>query len=368
MHKISLYHHSSTSSFHSSSLLSRSFHGYKQQQTSYYHGSGYYGAITIGSPPQKFNVLFDTGSADSWVVSSYCSSPACYHHHHFNTTASSTYTSSNNTHINIRYGTGYTQAILGHDTVSIAGLEFRCAVAAATHLSPVFTEAPFDGIFGLGLMGLSKSKQLPLFYKMMKHFEPVFGIYTQTTWGEIDFGGIDTTSIQGKVHYAPVVSDAYWMIKLHSFDFDTFHSGRRKIIIDIGTTLLMTTLHDAHLFHSMIPGAVSNGDSTWSLPCNYHLPSLVLHFSGFDLVISARDYVLQVTDNPLVCFSGISGHASGPANTWILGNVFMKKYYTVFDVGRHRVGFGLAKKGNCSLKCMDGHYCPYKIQMADFSC
>lgn len=67
--------------------------------------TAYYGNITLGTPPQSFQVVFDTGSANLWVPSVDCGSIACRLHAQYNPADSSTAQVTRNP-FEIVYGTG----------------------------------------------------------------------------------------------------------------------------------------------------------------------------------------------------------------------------------------------------------------------
>lgn len=72
----------------------------------------FYGEIGLGSPPQNFKVVFDTGSSNLWVPGSKCSSIACFFHSKFDPEQSQTYRA-NGTKFAIRYGSGAVEGVVG---------------------------------------------------------------------------------------------------------------------------------------------------------------------------------------------------------------------------------------------------------------
>lgn len=100
----------------------------------------------------------------------------------------------------------------------------------------------------------------------------------------------------------------------------------------IGTTLLITTPEDARHIHSQIKGAVTNRDGSYTIPCNLKgkIPDLMLNINGHVLSVPSDDYILVSTPgDESMCISGISGQNVNKPNHWILGDVFLKSYYTV---------------------------------------
>ncbi|BES94233.1 Eukaryotic aspartyl protease [Nesidiocoris tenuis] len=168
------------------------------------HDAQYYGPISIGTPPQSFMVLFDTGSADLWVPSVHNQQNICSLRKCYNQGQSSTFRV-NGRSISLAYGTGSLEGILSGDTVTVGGLTIKNQTfAEALHEDDFLlsTNIPFDGIFGLGFPQLSEYATPPFFQAMQENaFEQnVFSVFLARQGSGLQstimFGGWDDTLIK----------------------------------------------------------------------------------------------------------------------------------------------------------------------------
>ncbi|XP_078098299.1 pepsin A-like [Mustelus asterias] len=312
----------------------------------------YYGTISVGTPPQSFVVVFDTGSANLWVPSDYCNSPACDDHRKFNPQTSSTFKMGNR-YVDIQYGTGRMTGVLGYDTVRVSGIdiiqqEFGLSL---NEPSTFLYYATFDGILGLAYPLEAVSHATTVFDNMMtQHLveQPLFAFYITrkngATGSEVVFGGTDPNHYTGNINWVPVSWKAYWQIRMDSVKINGQVVGCKggcRAIVDTGTSLIVGPTAPIQNIQRAIGAHKSSYQWTY-VDCNSlsSMPDVTFTINGVEYTISSSDYVSKTKQT---CMSGFDTMPiANYDELWILGDVFIGVYYSIFDRGNNRVGFAKA--------------------------
>ncbi|KFP83001.1 Cathepsin E, partial [Acanthisitta chloris] len=317
----------------------------------------YFGQISIGTPPQNFTVVFDTGSSNLWVPSVYCVSKACAGHAKFQPAQSSTYQPIG-TPFSIQYGTGSLTGVIGSDQVVIEGITVSNQQFAESVSEPgkAFVDAGFDGILGLAYPSLAVDGVTPVFDNMMAQNLvelPVFSVYMSTNpesslGGELLFGGFDTSHFTGTLNWVPVTQQGYWQIQVDNIQLGgtvAFCTNGCQAIVDTGTSLITGPTKDIKKLQNYI-GAVSvDGEDVVECSNLSEMPDLTFTINGLPYTLNAQAYTLmEYADGMAFCLSGFQGNDIPPPTgpLWILGDVFIRQFYSVFDRGNNRVGLAPA--------------------------
>ncbi|XP_040378215.1 aspartic proteinase oryzasin-1-like isoform X2 [Oryza brachyantha] len=429
-----------------------------------YLNAQYYGEIAIGTPPQMFTVIFDTGSSNLWVPSSKCHlSIACYFHSRYKAGQSSTY-KKNGKSASIHYGTGAISGYFSQDSVKVGGVVVKNQdfIEATREPSITFMVAKFDGILGLGFKEISVGNAVPIWYNMVRQglvVDPVFSFWfnrhaDEGQGGEIVFGGIDPNHYKGNHTFVPVTRKGYWQFDMGDVliggKSTGFCAAGCAAIADSGTSLLtgptaiitqinekigatgvvsqecktvvsqygqqildqllaeskpaqvcssvgLCTFDGIHGVSAGIRSVVDDENGKSSSPfssamCNAcetavvwmhtqlaqnqtqdlilqyinqlcdrlpspmgessvdcsslaSMPDIAFTIGGKKFVLKPEQYILKVSEGDATqCISGFTAMDIPPPRgpLWILGDVFMGAYHTVFDYGKLKVGFAEA--------------------------
>ncbi|XP_077194902.1 cathepsin E-like [Paroedura picta] len=328
--------------------------GFTTEKLYDYMNAQYYGVVSIGTPPQTFTVVFDTGSSNFWVPSCYCTSEACRNRANFKSFLSQTYV-----HVGrpffLQYGTGQLLGISAKETVKISNISVEAQDFGESVFEPgtTFVFAQFDGVLGLAYPSLAVGSGLPVFDNMIKQAlveEPVFSFILNrgddNDGGELILGGIDHSLYRGSIHWAKVTEKKYWQIEVNNVKVQgqlALCLDGCNAIVDSGTSLITGPLTEIIKLQQYI-GARPTPYGEYVVDCRRlsSLPQITFTISGKEFTLTSEQYIIkESTREELVCISGFQAMAVGrdTVPTWILGDVFMSGFYCIFDRGNDRVGF-----------------------------
>jgi hypothetical protein len=236
------------------------------------HRTSYSGVISIGTPPQTFRVVFDTGSAHIVVPSQHCKNQTCLQHNRYSLEASRTSTAINGDgspvpedemcdQVTIGYGTGKIKGEFAHDQICPGGVNLEAptdvlpCIAASVVTAVEMTDSPFqsfdfDGIFGLALDELAMTPEFSFLNRLAANDPRAlteFGVFlTDGEDGEsseIALGGHNTQRLLTPLRWVPVARQkmGYWQVHVKEIRIDgkvmqTCEDGSCRGIVDTGTS------------------------------------------------------------------------------------------------------------------------------------
>lgn len=303
----------------------------------------YFIEAKIGSKADPVYLLCDTGAGSTWIMGSGCTSAACQDHTTWSTSDSTTYTSTGET-FSIAYGTGSVSGSLAQDSISVASVKLTMEFGVANVTSDDFNHFAFDGILGLSMAGGSTDNFISSIKSDKLLTSNVFGVNLNRhtdclNTGELTFGGTDSSKFTGDITYTAVdtAADGDWAIAIDDIGYNGAKAGvtDRLAYIDTGTTYAFAPSADVVALHKLIPGATSTDNVTFTAPCDSE-QSITITFSGVDREISPKDWLSSPSSSG-ICTSNIYGREV-VAGAWLLGDVYLKNVYTVFDADASQVG------------------------------
>ncbi|KAG2365248.1 aspartic peptidase A1 [Suillus spraguei] len=314
---------------------------------------GYYISASIGSPPKTYHLIVDSSSSITWVG------------------ASTTYVSSSGVDtkqpVAVDYTFGSFQGTIFNDRFSL-GARFTIPTMPIG-VASTSRGIGFDGVFGIGPTESSRGalKDSPeetipsvtdYLFRQNTITAPIVGLFFQpavanvNNHGEITIGGVNRDRYKGEIEFTDItttpLSSHYWgingRIAYGNTDLTPYTAG----VVDCGCTFLYIA-SDAYENYQAATGAVKAANSLLQIsihqyrhlsPLKFYIGSKICSLSrnaqiwprSLNSVINANvdDIFLVVRSLPT---------PSGTGLDFVIGYVFLQRFYTVFDAERSRVGF-----------------------------
>ncbi|KAI6181432.1 Pepsin A-like protein [Aphelenchoides besseyi] len=309
----------------------------------------YKGVITVGTPAQSFNVMFDTGSDLLWLPARGCTSSGaavtnCRAQNPVYTASSSSTARNTGQSFSIAYGLGSAQGTYYQDVFAFGSpngrqLKYPQAITFGAAQQMTFFDETFKtttnrnateipgGIFGLSFP-ISRNPN-PIFYEGIRQRvfdQAMFTAYfancpstgTCQNGGTITLGGFDSQHCSRNYNWIPVVGNGpYWQ-----FNFQGISAGTSYII---GPQAQIQQLAAAI--------GAQNRNGAYFANCNAQF-TIYITINGYRYSVQASTLMIPLGGSS--CQLALS---SGNFGFWIFGAATIRNYCVVHDIQNRRVAF-----------------------------
>jgi len=327
------------------------------ENTKVIHKTAYYGRLEVGSPRQPFTVVFDTGSGNLMIPSTYCQSKACTMHKRFDRKSSTTAEDieadgskskkgAPRDQITVTFGTGEISGVFLQDDVCVGNLCSNLHFVGATdETDDPFTSFNFDGVLGLALPEMSQGPEFSIMDNLVKGHSlkrDLFSVFlsdSDSESSEITFGDIKQERMASDMFWSPVSRDTgYWQVEIKDITINNKKQNLCEdcqVAVDTGTSQLAGPTDVINELSSRLN--VKPDCSNFN-----ELPNLGFVMGDNILNLKPNDYVDKGSEGCEVALMPLDvPPPNGPL--FIFGDPFLRKYYTAYDRERSQVGFATAR-------------------------
>lgn len=207
-----------------------------------------------------------------------------------------------------------------------------------------------DGILGLAFTSIARDGCTSPIKALVESGElaaPVFAFYLgPDKSSELVIGGTDRNHYIGEFQYIPLSAETYWQVHLNALKVGGKRVGglvkTQNAFVDSGTSLLSGPENDVLDIVQALGGRFNKNLRLFSIDCAKVASAPNVTFTlgggwteqGTDFSLEAKDVLIHGMRDGSQCALAFQPSPS----PWILGDVFMRKFYVQFDWGRKRIG------------------------------
>lgn len=333
--------------FHRSTSKRRTFNAFNISLPQY----DYHAEIFVGTPPQKFRINIDSGSCHVWLHSSKCAKTqtACQTSHLYDSSISSSYRQ-NGRPFQVNYLRARASGFISADVFRLGNFTVMDQEFGEIVDSKGMEDGNFDGVMGLGYqcrgpspLNHFKNKN----YIKQRQFSILLSSVNGDTGSQLVFGGADPTHYVGNMHFFPVRPSTHWKIHVESVSMPSngFSVGPFAAYLDSGSTYIMGPAPIIRSLAIEYLNMIRYRETQLYWTRCTRVPDLpVIGFTMRDIynqlvmyTLHPQHYIrsIELPGGTKMCVLGFEGIAG---TTWILGDTFMRQYYTYHNIEDGQVG------------------------------